>query len=216
VGGRAGRDQRPNHRRRPARTGRALLTASPDHRSPLRHAGRATLADGRLLLWSVAEGRRGRRWRASTRTTEGSLIDDLLLEVEPSGRLARLELTTAAGQLTFHAEPDEREAHGNAVLPTGMRHFTLAWAPGRGVEISWSPIADAILVGAPGARGEPEGVVARIGADLVPALASTDLEQLGAGWWRVNGRDVHLDAAGLPMFENGQTWALEEPGSGAS
>jgi hypothetical protein len=157
----------------------------------------------------VAEGARGRRWRASTRTAEGTLLDDLLLEVEPGGRIARLELTTAAGQLTFHAEPDEDEAHGNVVTPRGMRHVALRWARGRGVEIASSPIADAVLAAG---RGSGDLVVARIGPDLVPTPGSVAIEAHLGGRWRVAGREVHLDEADVPVFEHGASWAMEEAG----
>jgi hypothetical protein len=163
-----------------------------------------------VLLWSVAEGGRGRRWRASTRDAEGRLLDDLLLEVERGGRIGRLELTTAAGQLTFHADPDEREAHGNIVTPAGIRHVALRWAPGREVEIPWSPIADAVLAGGPDAAGQR--VVARIDADLVPTLATVAVEWVADGRWRVGGREISLAETGVPLFPNGEEWPLEDLG----
>ena len=45
------------------------------------------------------------------------------LEVAPNGRVTRLELTTGAGLLTLHPEPDESALHGNVVTPTGIRHL---------------------------------------------------------------------------------------------
>ena len=36
-------------------------------RDPVRRAGRGRLDDGTTILWSVAEGTRGRRWRAVDR-----------------------------------------------------------------------------------------------------------------------------------------------------
>ena len=177
----------------------------------LRRAGRATLPDGQILIWSVAEGRRGRRWRASTRSAAGGLLDDLLLEVEPGGRLARLELTTSAGQLTFHPAPDERSAHGNFVEVDGVRHLAVAWAPGRRVDLPWSPIADAVLVASlDGARARVLAV-ATIGRDLVPRSRSVSVTADGAGRWRLDGRSIVVDQEGLPVIAGGSVWPLEDP-----
>jgi hypothetical protein len=174
----------------------------------LRRAGRATLADGRVLLWSVAEGRHGRRWRASTRDAGGGLLDDLLLEVAPDGRIGRLELTTSAGQLTFHPEPDEQSAHGNVVGPDGVRHVAVGWSPGRGIEIPSSPIADAVLVhAAPAAAVIP---IATIGEDLMPRPGTARLERAGEGVWLLHGRPVRLDRDGVPHLPDGASWPLED------
>ena len=67
----------------------------------MRLAGALGLADGAWLTWSVADGRRGRRWRAVS-TLAGAITHALLLEVDLAGRPARLELTTPAGMLTLH------------------------------------------------------------------------------------------------------------------
>ena len=85
-----------------------------------------------------------------------------------------------------------------------------AWAAGRGVEIPSSPIADAILAGLPDGSGER--VVASIDADLVPTLATVAVERRGDGHWRVGGREIRLDEAGVPAFAGGEAWPLEEPG----
>jgi hypothetical protein len=208
MDGRPGRDERDGNRRRSARTSRPILTSPGDGGPAVRRAGRAILADGRILLWSVAEGARGRRWRSSTRIPDGRLVDALLLEAGPGGRIGRLELTTVGGQLTFHAEPEERAAHGNVVTPDGVRHVALRWAPGRGIEIPWSPIADAVLASGPAGARE----VARIDTDLVPRPATVLVEQLGEGHWRLGERDIRLDSDGLPLFPGGRIWPLEEPG----
>ena len=60
---------------------------------PVRRGGRGTLPDGARLTWSLAEGGRGRRWRAS-RVRDGRLEGTLLLEIDGAGRPARLELGT--------------------------------------------------------------------------------------------------------------------------
>lgn len=177
----------------------------------LRRAGRGTLSGGHVLLWSVAEGRRGHRWRASTRDARGAVLDDLLLEVEPGGRIVRIELTTAAGQLTFHPEPDEQSAHGNAVTRDGIRHIALPWNPGRRVELPWSPVADAVLVAGLSGAGERDLPVATIGRDLKPRLRSVTVMPGGPGRWRVDDRPVEVDSEGLPSLAEGSTWPLEDP-----
>ena len=70
----------------------------------LRRAGRLDRGGGESLLWSVAEGRRGRRWRSVRRNPAGVLVSDLLLEVDPEGRWTRLELATARGILVLHPD----------------------------------------------------------------------------------------------------------------
>lgn len=177
----------------------------------LRRAGQATLPGALVLLWSVAEGRRGHRWRASTRDETGAVLDDLLLEVEPGGRLTRLELTTTAGQLTLHPEPDERSAHGNVVTPEGIRHLALSWTPGRRVELPWSPIADAVLVADLGGTGARDLAVATIGRDLAPRLRSISVTGHGSGRWLLDGRWVEVDDDGLPQLAGGWAWPLEDP-----
>jgi len=176
----------------------------------LRRAGRATLADGRLLLWSIAEGRHGRRWRSSSRDADRALLDDLLLEVTPDGRIGRLELTTNAGQLTFHPELDEQSAHGNVVRPDGVQHIAIGWSPGRQLEIASSPIADAVLVHSVSAAGAVP--VATIGIDLVPRPGTLDVERVGKRSWLVGGRLLTLDPQGVPEFAPGAVaWPLEDP-----
>jgi hypothetical protein len=176
----------------------------------LRRAGRAHLADGRLLVWSVAEGNRGRRWRGSTRDRDNRLIDDLLLEVDSEGRVGRLEATTAAGQLTFHPEADDRSAHGNVVTLDGVVHIALPWQPDQRIEVPWSPVADAVLIAS--LRRPGPVLVATFRVDLVPAVRSVDVERVGEGRWVVDGRLVVVDAVGLPLASPDATsWPLEDP-----
>ena len=138
------------------------------------------------------------------------LVDDLLLEVTPDGRVGRLEATTAAGQLTFHPEPDERSAHGNLVTPDGVVHLALPWEPGRRLEVPWSPVADAVLVATVPVTGRLR--VATVGADLVLRERAIDVERVGEGRWTVDGRTVVVDAAGLPLPAPGAaSWPLEDP-----
>ena len=96
--------------------------------TPIRAGGRAVLPTGATVVWSVAEGLRGRRWRELV-TVGGSFRRSMLLEASPAGRVTRLELSTAAGLLTLHPDADSRELHGNVVTPTGIRHLALRLEP---------------------------------------------------------------------------------------
>ncbi len=95
----------------------------------VRRGGRGTLPDGAQLTWSLAEGGRGRRWRAS-RVRDGRLEGTILLEIDAAGRPARLELGTSDGLLTLHPDRGERELHGNVVTPDGIRHLRSRLEPG--------------------------------------------------------------------------------------
>jgi hypothetical protein len=183
----------------------------------VRRAGRADLAGGALLLWSVAEGRRGARWRASGRRA-GRLLWDLLLEVGVDGRPGRLEIATAAGQLTLHPEPDGTSAHGNVVSAAGVRPLVHPWTDRHWFEFGSSPIPTAALCRAlrpvipPGeARPVPglhvdDALVARPGVRTVHRLTDAT--------WRIEDADgstrvLSLDAEGLPVFEAASGWPLE-------
>ena len=96
--------------------------------APVRRGGHARNPLGDLVTWSEAEGERGTRWREAIER-EGRLVRSLLLEASADGRPTRLEMTTLAGLLTLHPEPDESALHGNVVTPAGVRHLTLAWSP---------------------------------------------------------------------------------------
>src|SRR6185503_20526967 len=69
-------------------------------------------------------GRRGRRWREVVRVGQGrqGLRHSLLLESDPEGRFAHLELATDVGLLTLHPESDG-SLHGNAIVDHGEAHL---------------------------------------------------------------------------------------------
>ncbi len=132
-----------------------------------RLAGVGRLGDGRVVTWSVADGRRGRRWRAATRHTSGSIDSALLLELEPDGSLSRVEVATSSGLLTLH--PKGALLHGNAVTEGGVRHLQLGWSADHVLLIEGSivSIAAAAVRAAPDGAGEHRvvpGIVVR--ADL--------------------------------------------------
>jgi hypothetical protein len=182
----------------------------------MRRAGRATL-DGRIeLLWSVADGRRGRRWRTRT-IVDGTARSTLLLEVDPSGRPTRLELATAAGMLTVHPEEDGRSLHGNVVTPAGMRHLALAWGPDHELDVADDPIAMAIaahrhrtVVGVGEERSVSAVVVA---ADLRVTGSQRRLVRLDATGWLVDdgvrAYRLDVDHRGIPVLAGSDEWPLE-------
>ena len=186
---------------------------SPD----VRRAGRATLHDGAQLVWTVADGRRGRRWRAMT-TLDGALTHALLLEVDPDGRLSRLELTTAAGLLTLHPEDHATELHGNVATSDGMRHLTVAWSPEHALQIEGRPLASAVAARRLAARiAVGEGIrvpVVVIDTTLLPRSAVAHVERIAEHRWLFE-RDgaveqFTLDGDGVPIgLADALDWPLE-------
>jgi hypothetical protein len=109
----------------------------------LRVAGTGRSPDGASVTWSVAEGRRGRRWREAV-VRDRAVVHSLLLELDPDGRFAHLELTTPAGLLTLHPEGNGT-IHGNAVTGAGITHVRgLPWEPDDVVLIDDSIVSQAI------------------------------------------------------------------------
>ena len=157
----------------------------------LRRAGRGHLPDGNTVAWTVAEGTRGRRWRWSVLDDVGLLLV-ALAELDDRGLFARLELTTAAGLLTFHPEPDGASAHGNVTGPDGVRPIAVPWAAGWGIELDGDPFGSAVLAGR-----EPMLVVA---ADL--SLRQTSDEP--------GTPPLSVDDRGIPTLLHAREWPLEE------
>ena len=135
AGGRGGTLDGGEPRRRAGDGRRRGMTA------PLRLGGRAGL-DGGAVVWSVAEGRRGRRWREAV-TRDDGLVRSVLLEVSPAGRPTYLELATPSGLLTLHPDEQERELHGNAVTSGGIRHLRFDWSLDHGLHVVGSTVAAA-------------------------------------------------------------------------
>jgi hypothetical protein len=161
--------------------------------TPLRRAGRGRLPDGSTVIWSVSQGSRGRRWREIRRTADGVLITSLLLETNPDGRFAHIELSTAAGLLTLHPEADGT-LHGNVVTTLGIRHVVgLPWTPGSVVLVEGSVLASAAamrtLVG-----NAADGVRITLELDVVVTREAVSLE---------------VDEDGLPVLDDGAAWPLE-------
>lgn len=182
----------------------------------LRRAGHGRAPDGSLVTWSVAEGSRGRRWR-EVRVTgpaapgEGSAIaSSLLLELDPAGRFAHLELSTDAGLLTLHPEGDGT-LHGNAVTSEGVRHVEgLPWAA-RDVVLLEGSVISIVAAVAPQGEARPRatgGVL--ITVDLALARSDMTIKPLGPGTWRISpAGHAAIDPDGLPILDAGAHWPLE-------
>lgn len=164
------------------------------------------------MTWSVAEGRRGRRWRSVSNDAHG-IIHVLLLEVDRAGRPSRLELTTSAGLLTLHPSADQREIHGNVVSATGegVRPLAFDWGQERELEVIGRPLATVaalhrrrahVKVG----RGGTLDVLS-IDPELHVATASRSFERLTERRWRVGTLELEIDEDGLPL--GGRRWPLE-------
>ena len=163
----------------------------------LRRAGSGLDASGARVTWSVAEGRRGRRWREVVATDAG-IRSSLLLELDPDGRFSHLELATATGLLTLHPEGDGT-LHGNAVTAHGVAHVRgLPWALDRAIDVEGSAIAVATWRRKDGSWLH----------DLQVIRPDLSLERT-THVVRINEQAV--DAEGLPVLDRGETWPLEEP-----
>jgi hypothetical protein len=186
--------------------------------TPVRRSGIGLTEVGERVTWSVAEGRRGRRWREAA-VGERGLRHVLLLETDPDGRFAHLELATPAGLLTLHPEGDGT-VHGNVVHPAGVRHVIgLPWPGDGGIVVSGSPVANAALALrlrsalAPGASTTVTVLV--VGSDLDPAPGQARIARLGADRWQVGGDAPFIvDAAFLPILGEGAAWPMEAPPPG--
>ncbi len=186
----------------------------------VRQAGSGILADGSRLVWSVADGRRGRRWRAVA-GLNGVISHALLLEVDLDGRPSRLELTTPAGMLTLHPDESGRSLHGNVVAPDGVGHLSLSWSAEHGLEIHGQPIATAVsahrLAGSMAVGEGREIPVVLVGADLAVSETTRRFLRIGELEWRIEGevgRDapttLEVDPRGVPVgLRDGREWPLE-------
>jgi hypothetical protein len=166
-------------------------------RPPVRLGGRLALPEGGLLVWSIAEGRRGRRWRGVALDSEGGMVSDVLLETDPRGRPARLEVATPAGLLTLHPGDGAGTAtlHGNSVTVAGVRHHQLPWSGEHVLLVDRSPLTDA-------AACLP--LVARLG--------------VGEGTWLgsvvVDGALVPRSRQALAVRTESATFTIADPTSG--
>jgi hypothetical protein len=182
----------------------------------LRRAGRGRDTEGWWVIWSVAEGKRGRRWR-EVRCRDTVVASSLLLETDPDGRFSHLELSTPGGLMTLHPEP-EGKLHGNVVILDGVEHVR-----GR----AWDADGIVLLEGSTICRVAAADLLQRSMAPWssasVPSVsigpltlwlddqAPTRVERLSASDWRFGtGEPLRVDERGLPLLAEGEIWPLEE------
>ena len=180
----------------------------------LRRAGHGRLPDGSAVTWSIAEGRRGRRWR-EVRVDSGGPISSLLLETDADGRFSHLELSTAAGLLTLHPEADGT-MHGNAVGATGVRHVVgLPWLPDGIVLLEGSAITTAaaasLVRGSMGEGTSSTTEALRVDLDLSVERRPVRVDRLPYGTWKFEGQDaIGVGVDGVPSLRAAEEWPLEE------
>lgn len=184
----------------------------------VRLGGHARTPLGDLVTWSQAEGERGTRWREAIQR-DGHLLRSLLLEVSTAGRPTRLELTTRAGLLTLHPEPDESAIHGNVVAADGVRHVAFPWSPEHELLVLSSPASAAIAI----RRLERRVIVGavkvvdmlRIDDELDPRPARWRVERIAAHGWHLRDtesdeeRRLTVENDGRPALADEVSWPLE-------
>ena len=184
----------------------------------LRRAGRGLLADGATLIWSLADGERGRRWRA-TASLDGRMTHAVMLETSPGGKVLRLELATTSGLLTLHPTADGRAIHGNIVHVAGVRPLAFPWSADHELEIVGRPGPTAVMLRRLAKSVEVGGgetvPVLSIDASLVVRPGNRLVRRLTPERWLVadvtGGREttIELDDDGIPVLGAPADWPLD-------
>lgn len=180
----------------------------------LRVGGRGSTSSGDSIVWSVAEGSRGRRWREVRSSGHASIGHSLLLETGADGRFVHLELSTPSGLLTLHPEADGT-LHGHAIVSDGVEHIAgLPWDADGIAMLDESTIcrvaAAASLTNAIAVGESRAHLAAVIPPTLWLAVKPIRIERIGTTSWRFGGEEpVVVDARGLPVLRGGEIWSLE-------
>ncbi len=181
----------------------------------LRRAGRGRDAESWWVTWSVAEGRRGRRWR-EVRYRDDSVVSSLLLETGSDGRFTHLELGTPSGLMTLHPEADGT-LHGNVIVSDGIEHVAgEPWDADGIVLLEGSTIcqvAAAELLRRAAAVWSSTSVPGVVFGPLTlqPEFGPIRVERVAAAKWRFGDREpLRVDDHGLPVLDEGKSWPLEE------
>ncbi len=188
--------------------------------APLRRAGRFVEADGGVTVWSVADGRSGRRWRWTIATARGAFNAAHTIETDQDGRFMRLESATSSRLLTLHREADG-STHGNRVTADGIDHLTFA-APSPHLVLAGGGSLGVSVIVRCSRDTERAGVHAIEILDALDVrLTTVSVHDLGRGTWEVRTdagpRRARLGSDGLPDPDGGESdvWPLETgPGAG--
>ncbi len=151
----------------------------------------------------------------------------VLFETDPTGRVVRLEMASAAGLLTLHPEDDE-VLHGNVVGPDGVRHLTFDRTA---LFVVGSPASAAIVLGrlalAVGVGGSRSVDLVRIDDRLEPRAETWEVSRIDDRTWHLSelaaspasaGRGADsparsgssdLDERGLVKLPDAASWPLE-------
>ena len=186
--------------------------------TPVRRGGHARTPLGDLVTWSQAEGERGTRWREAIER-DGQLVRSLLLEVSTAGRPRRIEMTTRAGLLTLHPEPDESAIHGNVVRADGVRHLAFPWSAEHELLVVSSPASAAIAVRRLDRRVIVGAVtlvdMLRIDDELEPRPVRWRVERIARHGWHLRDtesdeeRRLTVEDDGRPALIDEVSWPLE-------
>jgi hypothetical protein len=147
-------------------------------------------------------------------------VSDLLLEVDPDGRLQKLEVAAPAGLLTLHPEPGGAVLHGNVVRSSGVEHVTLPWAAGHVLLAGGSPITGVVaadeLTGLVGVGEGRSFAAVEVAEDLSIRRATWRAARVGDRRWLLLAADggpsvqVTLEDDGTPAgLDGGESWPLE-------
>lgn len=165
----------------------------------VRLAGRGRGPDGAIVTWTMAEGRRGRRWRETVVRDDG-LVHALLYETDAEGRFSHLELATPIGLATLHPEGDGT-LHGNVVRPgSGVEHVTgMPFAVGTLLLVQGSPVASAAASWA----GQGSGVDSLSAVILDPITLSLRPGTVDPSTL------AQTDQRGVPVMDQARIWPLQ-------
>lgn len=183
---------------------------------PARRGGRIVDDAGTATTWSVAEGRRGRRWRWTVVDRQGMLVASHTVELDPAGRFSRLESAAATGLLSLHKVSDG-SVHGNRVAERGVDHLHIEAPAPELMLVGGGPIGLAAIAAGLGTKVGPAATldIIEVLDDLGVRVAECRVRRLPSG--RVEARtdrgtrSVALDPSGVPLDDRPHTtsWPLE-------
>jgi hypothetical protein len=147
-------------------------------------------------------------------------VHDLLLEVDPEGRVQKLEVASPAGLLTLHPDAGGATLHGNVVRASGVEHVTLPWSRGHLLMAGGSPVTGVVAAGELEDRvGSGEGAsfpTVEVAEDLTIRRATWRVARVGERRWLLLAADggpsvkVTLEADGTPAgLDDAEAWPLE-------